>query len=248
MALAFLWPLTILKSDYIFSDYEDKSDVKLYSPEKIINDTLLERNAYFASYSFIHGQSNWVLYNLKKEHLFGDVARKNNFKADPDIFDAVSPSVYTKSGYDRGHLAPAADFSWSEQAMTESFYMSNMSPQQPGFNRGIWKKLEDQVRKWAEEKQNLIIVVGPILNDTLTKLREKVSIPEIYYKVILDVNKNDAIAFLMRNESSAMPVSSFAVSVDSVENLSGINFFYLQDSSWQQNVECFFDLTKWNMN
>ncbi len=111
LALAFLWPLTILKSDYIFSDYEDKSDVKLYSPEKNNNDTLLERNAYFASYSFIHGQSNWVLYNLKKEHLFGDVARKNNFKADPDIFDAVSPSIYTKSGFDRGHLAPAADFS-----------------------------------------------------------------------------------------------------------------------------------------
>ncbi len=131
--------------------------------------------------------------------------------------------------------------------MTESFYMSNMSPQQPGFNRGIWKKLEDQVRKWVEEKQNLIIVVGPILSDTLTKLREKVSIPEIYYKIILDKNRNDAIAFLMKNESSAMSISSFAVSVDSVEKLSGIDFFYLQDTLWQQNVECCFDLLKWNL-
>lgn len=129
--------------------------------------------------------------------------------------------------------------------MSESFYMSNISPQYPGFNRGIWKKLEDRVRKWANERQDLLIVVGPILHDSLTKLKDKVSIPEIYFKIILDKNNNEAIAFLMRNESTEMPLSHFAVSIDSVEKLSGLNFFFQQDSAWQQKVECCFDYKIW---
>lgn len=247
LAIAFLYPVLILKSDSISVIYQDKSDIKTFFPSRFKNDTLLERKAYNASYSSFHGQSNWVLYTLKKEYLFGEAVRKNNFKADADIADAVSPSIYTKSGFDRGHLAPAADFSWSEQAIAESFYMSNMSPQLPGFNRGIWKKLEDQVRKWADEKQNLMIVVGPILHDSLVKLKNRVSIPDVFYKIILDKNQNNAIAFLMKNESSLLPISAFAVSIDSVEKLSGIDFFYRQDSLWQQKVECSFDLKEWKL-
>jgi endonuclease G len=244
---AFLWSAFTLRSDSISLAHQEKTELRTYLPNQFKADTLLERKAYFASYSFSNGQSSWVLYNLRKEHLFGNVARKNNFKADSDIADAISPSVYTKSGYDRGHLAPAADFSWSEQAMSESFYMSNMSPQLPGFNRGIWKKLEDQVRKWANDKLDLIIVVGPVLNDTLLKLKDRVSIPELYYKIIVDMKNKDAIAFLMKNESSSLPLSTFAVSIDSVERISGIDFFYQQDSLWQNNVECCFELKKWRI-
>lgn len=247
-AIAFLSPAFILKSDNISKAWQDNTYIKCYLPNCFANDTLLERKAYILSYSLKHGQSAWVFYQLKKEHLYGDVARKNNFKADPDIPGAVSPSVYTKSGFDRGHLAPAADFSWSQQAMLESFYMSNMSPQLPGFNRGIWKKLEDQVRKWADEKQDLIVIVGPLLNDTLPKLKDQVSIPNIFYKVILDKRNNEAIAFLMKNESSSLPLSTFAVSIDSVEKISGIDFFYLQDTLLQNRIECGFDLNKWNIN
>lgn len=247
LAIAFLIPAFILKSDSISLAKQDKTDIKSYLPNRFENDTLLERKAYIASYSSKHGQSVWVLYQLKKEHLYGDVTRKNNFKADPDMPGAISPSVYTKSGYDRGHLAPAADFSWSEQAMAESFYMSNMSPQLPGFNRGIWKKLEDQVRKWAAEKHDLIVVVGPLLSDSLQKLKDMVSIPDMYYKVILDNNNNEAIAFLMKNESSSLPLTTFAVSIDSVEKISGIDFFCLLDSLWQQKVECCIDVKKWEI-
>ncbi|MFN7014469.1 MAG: DNA/RNA non-specific endonuclease, partial [Bacteroidia bacterium] len=248
LAIAFLAPAFFLKCDGILWAWQGKTDIKSYLPNRFANDTLLERKAYIASYSSKHGQSAWVLYQLKKEHLYGDIARKNNFKEDPDLPGAISPLVYTKSGYDRGHLAPAADFSWSEQAMVESFYMSNMSPQLPGFNRGIWKKLEDQVRKWAEEKQDLIVVVGPVLNDTLRRLKEIVSIPDIYFKVILDKNNNDCMAFLMKNEPSKLSLETFAVSIDSVEKLSGIDFFCLQDTLWQQKVECCLNIKKWNLN
>jgi endonuclease G len=245
--IAIFCNVTTLKSDVVIIENIDKFDLQSYFPESINQDTLLQRKAYFTSYSFKHGQSSWVLYNLKKEHLFGDVSRKNNFKADPDIYDAISPKLYSISGYDKGHLAPAADFSWSEQAMEESFYMSNISPQKPGFNRGIWKKLEDKVRKWAEERHSLIVLVGPVLSDTLTKLKNKVSIPEIFYKIILDKEANEAISFLMKNDSSSLPISYFAVSIDSIEKISGINFFYLKDSTWQKKVECCFDVEKWNI-
>ncbi|MFN4233563.1 MAG: DNA/RNA non-specific endonuclease [Bacteroidia bacterium] len=245
LAIAFLAPFSQLMSDGISTQNTDKSEMLKFAPTCFKSDTLLKRTAYFASYSFAHGQSEWVLYNLRKEHLFGDEKRKNNFKADPDLNNAISSQIFTKSGYDRGHLAPAADFSWSQQAMVESFYMSNISPQLPGFNRGIWKKLEDKVRTWAYEKQDLLIIVGPILNDTLKKLKDRVSIPAIFYKIILDKKQNEAIAFLMKNESSNFPLHNFAVSVDSVEKLSGLDFFFQQDSLWQQNVECCVDLEKW---
>lgn len=240
--------ITFLITVSAFSPYRNYSiqdDVKNFFANCLVSDTLLIRSAYVAAYASKHGQSSWVLYRLKKEHLYGPVARKNAFKADPDLLNAILPSVYTKSGFDRGHLAPAADFSWSEQAMAESFYMSNISPQTPGFNRGVWKRLEDKVRQWADTKQDLIIVVGPVLSDTLERLREQVSIPSIFYKIILDTNKNEAIAFLMKNESSSLPLESFAVSVDSVETLSGIDFFYKQDSLWQQKVECCYETKNW---
>jgi endonuclease G, mitochondrial len=217
----------------------------VYKPQSSENTRELRRKAYIASYRYAHGQSEWVMYALKKEQLTGEIKRKDNFKADADIANAISPKIYTKSGFDKGHLAPAADFSWSEQAMNESFFMSNMSPQAPGFNRGIWKKLEDKVRYWAHEKGELYIITGGVLNDSLPKLKEKVTVPRLFYKIVLDKNQNEAIAFLMNNESSTLPISSYSVSIDSLEKLLGINFFYQQDSLWQQKVECCFDLKKW---
>lgn len=240
--IAFWWPNAYLVS---YSILGINSEFLKFAPNCSKGDTLLQRKAYYASYSIAHGQSEWVMYALKKEHLFGKEKRKNNFKADPDLPNFISPQIYTKSGFDRGHLAPAADFSWSEQAMAESFYMSNISPQLPAFNRGIWKKLEDKVRVWANEKQDLLIIVGPILNDTLKKLKDRVSIPAIFYKIILDINQNEAIAFLIKNESSEGLLHNFAVSIDSVEKLSGLDFFYQQDSLWQQNIEYCYELKKW---
>lgn len=241
-AITFLVALLAFSPKRIYITHDD---VKNFFANCFVSDTLLIRSAYVAAYTSRHGQSSWVLYRLKREYLHGQVTRKNTFKADPDLPNAIMPSVYTKSGFDRGHLAPAADFSWSEQAMAESFYMSNISPQYPGFNRGVWKRLEDKVRQWAEEKQDLIIVVGPILTDSLEQLKEQVSIPSIFYKIILDKRKNEAIAFLMKNASSSLPLETFAVSVDSVEALSGIDFFYKQDSLWQQKVECCYEKKLW---
>ena len=154
--------------------------------------------------------------------------RKNKFKSDPNIV-SISASVkdYYKSGYDRGHLAPAADMLWSEKAMLESFYMSNISPQEPGFNRGAWKKLEGQVRKLALLEDSIIIITGPLFLDTLGSIGEnKVLIPSHFYKAVIDISapRLGALAFVMPNRNTKLPFDNFAVSIDSLELLIGLDF------------------------
>lgn len=184
-------------------------------------------------YSFLydehHEQACWVAYELTREETVKSYERTNRFKPDPSVSSQTADDAdYAGSGYDKGHLAPAADMGWSEVAMAESFYYSNMSPQEPGFNRGIWKKLEEQVRSWAVENQSVLIVTGPVLKKGLRSIGpDQVSVPEHYYKVILDHGEPEikAIAFLIPNASQSAALSSFVVSIDSVEQVTGIDFF-----------------------
>ncbi|MDZ7792136.1 MAG: DNA/RNA non-specific endonuclease [Spirochaetia bacterium] len=123
----------------------------------------MRHTGYTLSYSEEHEQAEWVAYKLTIEELQGDVERTDNFREDKKVdTETASLSDYRGSGYDRGHLAPAADFSWSEEAMSDTFYLSNMSPQKPGFNRGIWRSLESQVREWAIRDKALLVVTGPV--------------------------------------------------------------------------------------
>jgi endonuclease G len=176
-----------------------------------------------------HEQARWVAYELTKEETLNESERSNNFRPDPKIRSrSACYEDYTKSGYDRGHLAPASDMGWSEASMSESFYYSNMSPQNLGFNRGIWKKLETQARSWAKEHEAIYIVTGPVLTDGLPRIGpNEVSVPLQYYKVLLDYREPGlrGIGFILPNEASKLPLENFAVSIDSVEALTGINFF-----------------------
>jgi len=186
--------------------------------------------AYSLKYNEEHEQADWVRYTLTKEHLMmKQVARKNNFKVDTLVkTGSAAPADYKHSGYDRGHLAPAADMSWSKETMEESFYMSNMSPQLPSFNRGIWKRLEGKIRDWAKKYDTLYVVTGPVLRDSLKTIgKNKVSVPEYFYKALLvyTTNNKKAIGFILPNAKSSTAIDSFAVSVDSVESVTGIDFF-----------------------
>ncbi|MFZ9657177.1 MAG: DNA/RNA non-specific endonuclease, partial [Crocinitomicaceae bacterium] len=143
---------------------------------------ILSHTAYSFSYNEEHEQANWVAYLLTKTHLGSGVERSDRFMEDPIVSTGTATNAdYAKSGYDRGHLAPAADMSWSETVMQESFYYSNMSPQLPGFNRGIWKRLEEQVRTWAEFYDSIYVVTGPVLSPELPKIGpNQVSVPKYY--------------------------------------------------------------------
>ena len=132
-------------------------------PYFIEDKQVIEHEYYVLSYSEKHEQAYWVSYLLDSSRLNGGIDRTNDFRIDPFIkTGSATLSDYKGSGYDRGHLVPAADMNFALDAMSETFYMSNMSPQVPSFNRGIWKKLESLVREWANYEGVLYIVTGPI--------------------------------------------------------------------------------------
>ena len=198
-------------------------------PEVKSTDTVIVHAAFSLMYSEKNEQASWVAYQLLQSNSGLKQARSNRFLVDPIVkTGSATTQDYLKSGYDRGHLAPAADFGWSVEAMNESFYYSNMSPQLPGFNRGIWKKLETQVRNWASLDSCIYVVTGPILNDSLKKIGPNgVSVPRYYYKVILDFYSKSpkGIGFILPNESSSASLLDFAIPIGEVEKITGINFF-----------------------
>jgi len=214
------------------------------------NDIIIRHLGYTLSYNEKHEQANWVTYELTAEETQKGVTRTNDFRPDNAVKTGSATNAdYQGSGYDRGHLAPAADMSWSVQAMEESFFYSNMSPQVPGFNRGIWKKLEERVRQWAVENKDIYVVTGPILTDHLPVIGpDKVSVPSYYYKVILDYTLPElkGIAFIMPNASSTLPLQSFAVPIDSVEHVTGINFFPRLPDKQEQALEKTICISCWS--
>ena len=203
--------------------------------------SVISHKAYTLEYNETHEQASWVAYVLTKEKNIRVVERSNTFLPDPLVkTGSAENGDYTKSGYDRGHLAPAADMGWSAVTMAESFYYSNMSPQVPAFNRGIWKRTEELVRTWAMEYDSLYIVTGPVLNGHFPSIgANQVSIPHYYYKVILDYHRPEvkAIGIIMPNAASSESIQHFAVSVDSVEHLTGIDFFPLLNDIEESELE-----------
>ena len=154
-------------------------------------DTIIERPGYALGYIEYHEQPAWVIYIMTKAEAATKVAKRTNkFRTDPEIpTGSATTGDYRRSGYDRGHLAPAADMAFSWQTMADSFFMSNMSPQKPAFNRGIWKDLEALVRGFAITERKIVVVTGPILpkKKTVTIGTNQVTVPTHYYKVIFDL-------------------------------------------------------------
>lgn len=203
----------------------------LECPKTEVSDSVIHHVGYSLLYNEKHEQANWVSYVNNPFKMSGTIKRKNSFRSDPLIPSKSAESAdYKNSGLDRGHLAPAADMKWSTVAMKESFYMSNISPQKPSFNRGIWKKLETEVRNWTLSSDSIYVVTGPFLNDSLSTIgANNVSIPSAFFKVLLKFkdNKKQGIGFIMPNEASTLPLSSFATNIDYVEEITKLDFFYL---------------------
>ncbi len=193
---------------------------------------LIKHTGFDLLYNEVTEQPDWVIYLLTRNKLqHPPFARTNNFRQDKKIITgSATLSDYYKTGFDRGHLAPAADMSWSGKAMKESFLMSNISPQRPGFNRGIWKKLENKVREWTLQNDSLIVITGTIFPENPKKIgKNKVAVPAYFYKIVLDISQKEGykmIAFFLKNKASSANLRSFAISVDSLETITGIDFFY----------------------
>lgn len=214
--------------------------IDFHLPAKGISQ-IIQHTIFTLSYNEQHEQAEWVAYKLFKNSINNSVKRKDNFRQDPLIVtESATLSDYKKSGYDRGHLAPAKTMSFSKQTMSESFFMSNMSPQKPSFNRGVWKRLEEKVRQWIQVSDSLYVVTGPVLKDSLGCIgKNNVTIPNAYYKVVIRFkNKNlTGIGFLLNNKKSSERISTFAVAIDSVEEVTDINFFYKLNVEEQDRIE-----------
>ena len=213
-------------------------------------DSIYHRENYSIHYNELHEQPDWVAYELTAEELTGIEKRRNNFKADREIrTGSATLEDYKGSGFDRGHLAPAADMKMDRAAMNESFLMSNMSPQRPGFNRGIWSFLEACVRTWADENGAVYVVTGPVLNggpyETIGE--EEVAVPEYYYKVILDYREPEkkAIAFVLPNEKGKGELQDYAITVDEAEAFTGLDFFPDLGDEEEERLESELDVDRW---
>ena len=176
--------------------------------------------------------------------------RSGNFRPDPEIpSGSATPDDYIQSGYDRGHLAPAADMAFSVRTMSESFCMSNISPQLPGFNRGVWSRLEKQIRHFAKREKLIVVVTGPILSTgkTVSIGASRITVPQYYYKVVYDTTPPEKmIAFVIPNRSSTADLKTFVVSVHQLEKLTGLDFFSLIPQPKQEHLERSITVENWD--
>jgi endonuclease G, mitochondrial len=210
---------------------------------------IIKHRHYSLSYNETHEQANWVHYKLNPAFLSGSTPRKDSFKSDPLVSTkSATKSDYKGSGYDRGHLAPAADMKYNSLAMLESFYMSNMSPQDPSFNRGIWRRLEETIREWGKNSEIFISTAGVLNIENLGSIGgNKVTIPSKYYKVIYSPKNNSMIGFLLSNKGSSSELKSFVVSVDSIESITGIDFFHELPDEIENELESKVNLGDWEL-
>ena len=217
-------------------------------PEQII-----EHIGYTVSYNPTWLEPNWVAYELTAAETGGEQERSNHFKPDPLVEgDPVVTSDYSKSGYDRGHMAPAADMKWSEQAMRESFYMTNICPQLHNLNAGDWKDLEEMARSWAQQYGNIYIACGPIVEaeyPTIGKTHT-IAVPAAFYKVFLRQTKEGwtSIGFIMPNKAGNRPLMTYMLTVDEVEEQTGLDFFYNLPDSIEAQVESDYSISDWTLS
>ena len=226
-----------------------------YELPRLVNnqpEQVIRHLGYTVSYNPDWLVPNWVAYELNAE-TSGEQERKNHFKPDPLVNgDPVVTGDYANSGYDRGHMAPAADMKWSEQAMRESFYMTNMCPQLHSLNAGDWKDLEELARDWAQLYGNIYIACGPIVEADYPTIGKNhlIAVPSAFYKVFLRQTRQgwSTIGFIMPNQAGNRPLMTYMLSVDEVEAQTGIDFFYNLPDSLESQVESTYSVSDWTLS
>jgi endonuclease G len=211
---------------------------------------IINHKYYSLSYTATHKLAEWVIYKLTCDQTKGEIARSNSFRPDPLIIENGAQLIdYRGSGYDRGHLAPAGDMKMSFEAMSESFYLSNMTPQHPSLNRGIWLGLEDKVRSWACEDSILYVVAGPIFTKSDTTIGpNRITVPSFYFKIVFYNNpKNyELIGFIFPNRGGTMELKDYVYKVDDIESMTGIDFFPFLPDSTESRIEKNIKLGFWH--
>ena len=196
------------------------------------SDQIVLHKYYALSFIEKYKLSEWVAYEMTSDRLKNPLAnRAGDFQLDPKIeMGSATLDDFKNAEYEYGQLVPAADMAFAEDAIFETFYMSNIAPQKSGFKKGVWQKLAELTRDWAKQFNHVYIVCGPIFNDPINfwiEEKKQVAVPPAFYKIILDIRgpEKKGIAFIIPNEASAERIENFAISIDSVEEKTGIDFF-----------------------
>ena len=222
-----------------------------YLPKPTYNAVVTHK--YFTlSYSEPHEQAEWVAYELRKDQIIDNDFKRPYFVQDREVKSGSADwRNYKNSGYDKGHLIPAADREFSKNAYHETFLTSNISPQDHDFNAGIWNRLEQKTRYWAKKYDGVYVVTGGVLKDGLNTIGdENVSVPDVFYKNLVDISKgkHKAIAFLIPNKATNKSFYDYVVSIDEVERQTGIDFFPKIPDSIEDKLEATFNLNDWGKN
>lgn len=240
---------------------EDLTEItKTIVPSK---EDIIKHHALVISYNEEHEQANWVAHKINKKIIDGNVSRTNNFRVDSQIKSGSSeekdyflktklPSgkyTYDGFGYDRGHLAPSADFKWSKTALSDSYYYSNMSPQLPEFNRKGWANIEGFLRSYVYENEtDLLVVTGPFYNENVNKSERSInnmSIPDYFFKVAVDLKNTLGVGFLVPHKKLTSPIESYMVSIDSIEAFTGYDFNFQLPDTTENKIEKEVEVKSW---
>ncbi len=222
-----------------------------YLPKSTTNQ-IIKHDYYTLLYNEKYEQAEWVAYELKKSYVRNSNFARPYFIKDPEVKTGSADwRNYKKSGYDKGHLCPAGDMEFAIKAYNDTFFTSNISPQLHDFNGGVWNRLEQKVRYWATKYDGVYVITAGVLQLNLKTIgKEQVLVPNYFYKILLD-NSNGQykmIAFLVPNAKSNKPLYEFVVSVDSIEKMTGIDFFPKLDDKTEIRLEKNCDYKAWSFN
>lgn len=195
---------------------------------------------------------NWVAWELLGSETDGPQSRGNLFWKDDEIIGCPDVSDYKKSGFDRGHMCPAADQKWSEKAMTDCFSFANMAPQDHALNAGAWQTLEKKERHWARRDSAILIVAGPVYEDADSCRIGGIGVrvPSAFFKVIVApyIDWPRGIAFVYPNMASPGNMENYVVTIDDVERITGLDFFHNLPDDIEEKVESVSSFRDWNKN
>lgn len=206
------------------------------------SDSIIVYQGFVVSYDSKHLIPKWVAYELTSEEVDGTVSRSGSFGMDLNYKGRQAMREdYSYSGWDKGHMAPAADMKWSQEAMWESFYLTNVCPQNHELNGGDWLALEKKAREVAKRYGKVYVICGPIIGENKygTIGGNKVAVPDKFFKAFLveKEGKYHSIAFIMENEGTHRKLSTCTLSVNQLEDIVGIDLFTGLSDIIEESVE-----------
>ena len=227
----------------------DVNSIEIPNVLRNLPEQILKRKAYSVSYNKETKCPNWVAWYLPATHTDGEWARSNDYREDYDVpTPRATNDDYRGSAWSRGHMCPAGDNKWDNDAMSETFLLSNMCPQNKSLNSGLWNRVETDCRRWAKKYGGVFIVCGPLYYNKEHEVigYNKVVVPEAFYKVILYLEgPPKAIGFIVKNNEGTKKKDQYVNTVDEVERITGIDFFPALPDSIENSVESYANLEDW---